>query len=182
MSRRHDQRGRSTSDGHFYQMHEWFMKTAAWQQANVYERSLYHELKRRYNGKNNGDIGLSHREAEELLNCSNTPVENAFRGLCAKGFIVPVQKGSFDWKTAKRGKAAGRATRWRLTELPQDIPEKVLSGGTKEFMKWQPGLDFSEKSAARPNRTNGPTTSDHLESLARPNRTISAGVSDAAGR
>lgn len=153
---------RFAGDGHFYQVYEWFSRCAAWREANVYERALYHELKRRYNGSNNGDIQLSHREAQELLNCSNTAVEKAFKGLIAKGFIAPTQKGSFSWKTSKESKAGGRATRWRLTELPQDLPERVLSGGTKEFMRWQPGADFSEKTTVRSQRTNGPFSAGHV--------------------
>lgn len=182
MSRKHNNKGRRISNGHFFQMHEWFMKTAAWEHASVYERSLYLEIKRRYNGRNNGDISLSHREAAALLKVSNTPVEKAFKGLIEKGFIAPQQRGSFDWKAHQDGRGAGRATRWRLTELPQDIPERVLSGGTKEFMRWQPGMSFAEKSAARPYRTIGPTTSDHSESSARRDRTMNAGVTAHVGR
>ncbi|MCG7508525.1 hypothetical protein [Mesorhizobium retamae] len=180
--KKHDNQGRGNGEGHFFQMYEWFMKTTAWQHASPYERSLYLELKRRYNGRNNGDISLSHREAKALLQCSNTAIENAFRGLTARGFIVAVRKGAFDWKTAKDGRAAGRATRWRLTELPQDIPIRVLSGGTKEFMLWQPGMDLSEKSAVRSKRTNGPTRADHFENDVRSERTINDGVSAHVGR
>lgn len=183
MSKKHDRRGRSESDGHFFQMYEWLMRTTAWQHATVWERSLYLEIKRRYNGRNNGDISLSHREAEALLDCSNTAVEKAFKGLQCKGFVRPQQKGSFGWKiNSKGGRHQGRATRWRLTELPQDLPARELAGGTKEFMKWAPGLDFSEKSAARSQRTNGPSTADHSENMARSQRTIEDGVSAHAGR
>ena len=164
-------------------MYEWFMRSTAWQAATVYERSLYLEIKRRYNGRNNGDISLSHREAEALLDCSNTAVEKAFKGLQSKGFIKPQRKGSFGWKTSnKDGRNQGRATRWHLTELPKDLPVRELAGGTKEFMKWQPGLDFSEKSAARSKRTNGPSTADHSEKMARSGPTIDAGVSAHVGR
>lgn len=182
MARKHDKRGRRNGDGHFFQMYEWFMSTAAWQHATPYERSLYLELKRRYNGRNNGDISMSHREAQALLSCSNTAIENAFRGLVARGFIAAVQKGAFDWKTNKQTGNGGRATRWRLTELPQDIPQRVLSGGTKEFMRWQPGMDFSEKSAARSERTNGPSSADHSENVVRSERTINDGVTAHVGR
>ncbi|ESY87521.1 hypothetical protein X739_05935 [Mesorhizobium sp. LNHC220B00] len=182
MSKPHDRRGRGESDGHFFQVYEWFMRSTAWQAATVYERSLYLEIKRRYNGRNNGAISLSHREAEALLDCSNTAVEKAFKGLQCKGFIKPQQKGSFGWKTTKDGRKQGRATRWRLTELPQDLPVRELAGGSKEFVKWMPGLDFSEKSAARSQRTNGPSTADHSENMVRSERTIDDGVSAHVGR
>ncbi|TSE07592.1 hypothetical protein C1D09_018855 [Mesorhizobium intechi] len=182
MSKRQERR-RSEGEGHFFQMYEWLMRTPAWQHATVYERSLYLEIKRRYNGRNNGDISLSHREAEALLDCSNTAVEKAFKGLQCKGFIKPQQKGSFDWKiNGNGGRHQGRATRWRLTELPQDLPSRELAGGTKEFMKWAPGFDLSEKTAARPQRTNGPLTTDHSENMARSQRTIEDGVTAHVGR
>ena len=181
MSRRSDKR-RATAEGHYFQMFEWVMRSPAWQAANVYERALYIEIKRRYNGRNNGDVSLSHREAEALLGCSNTAVEKAFKGLQVKGFIKPQQKGSFNWKVGKDGRSQGRATRWRLTELPQDLPIRELSGGTREFMKWAHGLDFSEKSAARSQRTNRPLTADHSENMARSQRTIDDGVTAHVGR
>ncbi len=159
MSRKIKDRSRGISQGHFFQIYEWFMKTAAWQHATVYERALYLELKRRYNGGNNGNISLSHREAMALVKCSNTPIENAFKGLISKGFIQAQQKGSFGWKTNSESAGYGRATRWLLTELPQDIPLRVASVGTKDFMKWKPN---DEKSTARPDRTIAAGVSAHV--------------------
>lgn len=120
----------------FFQMHNWLIQSEAWKATNVYERSLYFELKQRYNGQNNGDIGLSHREAQEAMNCSNRPVMAAFDGLITKGFIRPARIGSFHWK--KGGGAGGRSTRWILTEYPIDLPLRNLSP-ERTFMKWKPG-------------------------------------------
>lgn len=172
MSNRQNRKGRSTSDGHYFSMFEWFMRSAAWQHANVYEKSLYVELKRRYNGKNNGDIPMSHREAETLLGCSNKPIAAAFSGLQRKGYIKASLKGSFDWKVAREGKNNGRATRWELTELPRDVPTRVLAGGTKEFMHWRP----DEKTAVCPEHTNGTPTAHHNENMVCPEHTINGGV------
>lgn len=164
-------RRREANDGHYFQMFEWLMKTTAWRYASVYERSLYLELKRRYNGRNNGAIQLSHREGMELLGCSNSAIEAAFRGLKNKGFISVTEKGSFQWKANADGSRQPRSTRWRLTELPQDLPERVLSGGTKDFVKWRPGND-EEKNTARSERANGPPTTDHSEKMARSQRAM----------
>jgi hypothetical protein len=167
---KHNATGRSVGDGHYIQMHEWFFKCAAWQAASVYEQALYIAIKRRYNGRNNGDIPMAHREAERLLNCSNKPVAAAFAGLQEKGFIKPGIKGSFDWKAAKQGSNFGRSTRWELTELPRDLPLRVLAGGTKEFMKWSP----EEKNAVCLEHTNGmPRAYDKL-SMVCPEHTIDA--------
>lgn len=172
MTKNHDATGRRVGDGRYFQMHEWFMKSQAWEHASVYERALYLELKRRYNGKNNGDIPLSHREAEALLKCSNKPVATAFQGLQDKGFIKATSKGSFDWKVARKGKNFGRSTRWELTELPRDIPERVLAGGSKEFMTWQP----TEKTAVCPEHTNGMPTAHHSKIMVGRGHTMKRGA------
>lgn len=119
----------------FVQIHHWFRKTAAWRSLAPYSRLLYVELKGRYNGTNNGDIPMSHREAEDLLNCTNRPVLRAFEELEDRGFIVAERRGVFDGRVRFEGK--GRATTWRLTELPQDYPERVLSP-THDFKAWLP--------------------------------------------
>lgn len=97
---KHNNAGRATSEGKYIQLSEWLLKSTAWRHASVYERGLYIEIKRRYNGSNNGDIPLSHREACDLLGCSNRPVLTAFRGLQMKGFIKARVKGSFNWKAS----------------------------------------------------------------------------------
>lgn len=124
----------SGSGDRFFQMHAWLVNSMAWRACSVYERCLYMELKQIYNGQNNGDIALSHREAEALLNCSNRPVLAAFDGLIKKGFIKVQQRGSFHWKNKAPG---GRSTRWILTEYPVDVPERSLIS-TREFMRWKP--------------------------------------------
>ncbi|WP_288427132.1 hypothetical protein [uncultured Agrobacterium sp.] len=140
----------------FYQMNAWLTNSIAWRATNVYERALYGELKQRYNGTNNGDIALSHREAAAALNCSNKPVTAAFVGLQEKGLIKVQTLGSFQWKVGVG--ASGRSTRWILTELPVDYPEKVLTP-SKEFMRWKP----PEKNAVCPEHTNGGTRAYHTE-------------------
>ncbi len=126
---KHDNRGRSERGSSYMQLHRWFLDSLAWRSSNVYERCLYLEIKRRYNGANNGAISLSHREAEQLLGCSNKPIPAAFRGLQDKGFIKAQQKGKF--------KGIPMATTWILTEVPQDLPERHLIP-SKDFMAWQP--------------------------------------------
>lgn len=119
----------------FFQMHTWLVNSPAWRATNVYERSLYIELKQRYNGYNNGEISLSHREAAAALNCSDKPIRDAFKGLTEKGFIRVAQVGSFHWKAG--GGPSGRSTRWILTEYPVDHPLKSLTA-ERGFMRWRP--------------------------------------------
>jgi hypothetical protein len=132
---RTDRKGKRVGGPAFVQIFHWIRKTEAWRSLGPYSRLLYIELRGRYSGVNNGDISMSYREAEELLNCSNRPVIVAFRELQDRGFIVPIQKGSFSWKV--RFGEGGRATTWRLTELPADWPERSLSP-SQEFKSWVP--------------------------------------------
>ncbi len=50
------------------QLAHWIMATEAWTTMPPGPRALYFELKRRYNGFNNGEIFLSHRDAAIALN------------------------------------------------------------------------------------------------------------------
>lgn len=132
---RRSRKNRIANSERFFQMHNWLLNSGAWKATNVYERSLYFELKQRYNGSNNGDIAMSHREAQAALNCSDKPVKAAFKGLIEKGFIRAAQVGSFHWKANHT--PGGRSTRWILTEYPVDLPVRSLVP-EKTFMRWRP--------------------------------------------
>ena len=56
--------------GSFTKLDEWFMSSEAWGSLKPAPRALYLELKRLYNGKNNGRIFLSQRDASKKLNIS----------------------------------------------------------------------------------------------------------------
>lgn len=142
MSNKQNKKGRTRGGPPYVQLFHWIRQTGAWRSLAPYSRLLYVEIRGRYNGSNNGDISMSYREAEELLGCSNGPIIIAFRELQDRGFIVPVQLGSFDWKRHMAG--AHRATTWRLTELPQDIPERTLIP-SYEFKSWVPSGDKKKK-------------------------------------
>ncbi len=68
----------------------------------------------RYNGRNNGSIPYSVKEAMAWLHCSPNTAIKTLREVEAAGLIVPGQKGSFDNKTGAR---KGTATKWQLTFL-----------------------------------------------------------------
>ncbi|MFC5515334.1 hypothetical protein, partial [Kaistia terrae] len=135
MTRKHDSRGRRPHGPPYVQLFHWIRLTEAWKSLAPYSRLLYIEIRGRFNGSNNGDISMSHREAAEILCCSGRPVNAGFKELEDRGFIRPVQRGSFGWKVRTGGK--GRATIWRLTELPQDIPV-YNAAPSYEFKVWTP--------------------------------------------
>lgn len=109
---KHDKRGRNrTSSPKFVQIFAGFMKEQAWRSLGMTARVLYIELKSHFNGGNNGDIGLSVRQAAANLNCSKGAAERAFKDLQAKGFIKKRTAGYLG------SNGQGVSAKWELTEL-----------------------------------------------------------------
>ena len=65
----------------------------------------------RYNGRNNGHIPYSVKEAAAWLHCHHRTARRTFDELKEAGLIEAIRIGSFYGKT-------GTATRWRLTFYP----------------------------------------------------------------
>lgn len=100
------------------------LDSPAWNSLSLPARCLLIEIWKRYNGQNNGQISLSHREASEKLGVGRNTPTKLFRELEEKGFIEANQRGHFNVK-------GGKATTWRLTAVP--CGQKPA---TKEFMRW----------------------------------------------
>jgi len=106
MARKTFKRGK----GKFIQFDHYVYDSAAWQALKPGPRALYLEMKRRYNGFNNGEIFLSQRDAATALNIGRDTVEAYRCELVAKGFLVKT-KGHY------LGAAGiGQAALWALTE------------------------------------------------------------------
>ena len=114
----------------FVLVYEWEMDLPAWQEMSVYGRCAVLELRRKYNGHNNGGIVLSVRELARLINCHKDTANKALREVQEKGWAVPVQKGCFSQKTNKT------ATIWRITN--QAVGLGVEIDETKEYARWRP--------------------------------------------
>ncbi|WP_299661523.1 hypothetical protein [uncultured Ruegeria sp.] len=111
------------------QLMEWLQASQAWTTLKPGPRALYVELKRRFNGGNNGEIFLSHRAAAKALNVDRKTVAGYFDALIERGFIV-VTRGH-----CLGPSGIGQSATYRLTE------EKTVEvSATKEFMRWKPGL------------------------------------------
>lgn len=176
MSRNHNSKGRGTGGPNFIQLHHWFLQSPAWRSLGVYARALYVEMRARYNGSNNGGIVMSHRDAQELLACSNKPIPGAFRELQEKGFIALSQRGSFAWKHSIEGKL--RASTWTLTELSVDLPIRSGMPATKDFMRWQPEEKKSRPALSVPYARLKRTIDDEMARRERTVRTPRAYHSD----
>ena len=98
-------------------------RSKAYHGLSLYGRALLFELLDRYNGINNGMIGLGVREAAYELRCGRTTINRAMREIDDAGLAMPMTVGDL------RGK---RATEWRLTflrcdatgELPRSVWEQ----------------------------------------------------------
>ena len=110
------------------QLFDYMLRSAAWRDLSTVEMALYVEIKRRFDGFNNGRIGMSCREAAALLNVSKATAGRAFDRLQRNGLITIGKPSGFNVK--------GRvSTEWRLTEYRCDVSGELP---TKEFLKWKP--------------------------------------------
>lgn len=90
----------------------WIFDCPAYRALHPVSRTLLWELVRRYNGSNNGEIGLGVREAAKAcsVKCPDT-MSKYFEDLQLKGFIDATRRGGFNMKDP----SSRRATEWRLT-------------------------------------------------------------------
>src|SRR6266404_2671330 len=89
----------SNSIPRFIWLRLWLFDSLAWRSLPSNARALYLRLARQYNGRNNGHISYSVRQASQDLNIGKTAAVGAFQALEDRGFIVCTKKGAFSWKT-----------------------------------------------------------------------------------
>ncbi|EAR51034.1 hypothetical protein OG2516_04029 [Oceanicola granulosus HTCC2516] len=113
--------------GRHVQLQEWFQATEAWTTLRPAPRALYIELKRRFNGSNNGRIPLSYREAADLINVHRNSIRAYFRELETRGLIRRTSNGHLG------ADGHGIATTWQLCELA------MQNGGRPDlaFRSWE---------------------------------------------
>jgi DNA-binding transcriptional MocR family regulator len=111
----------------FVQLEEYLLASPAYRSLLPIARALLVEIKRLYNGYNNGELFLSIRGGARLLGVAPNTAAKAFDQLMDRGFIRVRRKGSFDYKQR-------HAREWVLTEyaLGERAPEKA-------YMDWPPG-------------------------------------------
>lgn len=127
MSRNNKYRhGKHGNGGRHVQLPEWVQASEAWATMKPGPRALYIELKRLYNGSNNGAIYLSHRNAAKAINVGRDTVATYYEELVRRGFII-VTRGH-----CLGPEGVGQSATYALTETG-------LNGvaATKEFMKWK---------------------------------------------
>lgn len=120
----------------FVKLDRYLYRSDAWQDLSCVDRCLYLLLLDRYDGTNNGRIGLGCRDASLELNVSKNTANRSFQSLEDHGFIRTTKRSGFNVKDRVTNE-------YRLTEYGCDVTGELP---TKDFMKWAP----EEKSTVPP--------------------------------
>lgn len=117
--------GRNATSNAFLMLDNYVFDCPAYRALDAGPRCLLWELVRRFNGNNNGRIGLGVREGAKAINVTKDTASAYFRALSECGFIATSREGGFNMKDP----SSRRATEWRLTwhRCNEQPP-------TKEFM------------------------------------------------
>ena len=113
--------------GKHVQLHEWLQASEAWASLRPGPRALYIELKRLYNGSNNGQIFLSHRDAADAINVHRNTIGSYFSELEQRGFIRMTQKPHLGLN------GSGQASVWALEEVATNDGKPA----GKAFIRWK---------------------------------------------
>ena len=122
--------------GRHVQLPEWLQASEAWATMKPGPRALYVELKRSFNGSNNGAIYLSHRDAAMALNVHRNTVGPWFRELQRRGFIrmtIAPHLGP---------SGIGEASVWALEELATQDGKVAGTAFTRWSEKQNPRTEF----------------------------------------
>lgn len=124
MSSRRKRKGKSK----FIMIESYVKLSVAFQSLSPNARSVYIEIKWRYDGTNNGRIGLGERDLAAELGIGRDTARRALQELLTTGFITKAKASGFNIKHRA-------ATEWRLTEYTCDVTGELP---TKNFMRWAP--------------------------------------------
>ncbi|WP_221795688.1 hypothetical protein [Aquisediminimonas sediminicola] len=139
--RRTNVKGRNPSSRRFVQLDHSFLETQAYRTLSPNARSLLVELKMIHNGRNNGELFLSVRDAADRMGVADTTAaSNAFDELEKMGFISCTQDAHF----ARKAGDGSRARCWRLT---WESAPCIKAGPTNDYLNAMP--DPENKKAIR---------------------------------
>jgi len=125
LSKKHDK-----IQGRFFPMFHETLESPAYKQLSFGARALLTAL-RKHCVKNNGHVYLSQRDASKALGHKRrNDIANWYRELQHYGFIVQTEAASL----GVDGK--GKATHWRITDMPTRNGRGELELATKDFLRW----------------------------------------------
>ena len=123
----------------FAMLHWYVLDSQGWHDLTLMARCSYLELSRRYDGANNGTIGMSARDLASRLNRSPSHAAKSLRELEDAGFITITKQGTFKRKNRL-------ASEYRLnafiSDLDSDPPDRRWNnsrwdGVTSNTVRWQ---------------------------------------------
>ena len=117
-------KGRSTKGGKFVRLGNGMLTSEAWRSLSGSAIKYYVELRREFNGFNNGSIHLSLEEAKKRLSMGKSTTTRAQQELVNKGFIRMTKRGGFHQRMA---------TTWALTDEASPATQP-----THDYKNWQP--------------------------------------------
>jgi hypothetical protein len=132
VAHRRDSHGHAIPNDSHARFYPWEYGSAAFQSLTPNAVRLLLEMKMLHNGRNNGSLFLSVREAAKRIHIGKNQAAQAFIDLHDRGFIRPNVIGSFNLKSVAR---RGMATSWVLTEFP--VGEEK-GAGSRDFTRWKP--------------------------------------------
>lgn len=135
--RRVEANGRSKEDKGFVRFNHWMMRSAAFQALDPFETRVLLELYALYNGRNNGYLFLSHREAAKRCRMGKNKAGACLQRLTELGFIRRRADEPENFNLRE-------ATHWILAEF--DFGKR---GATKDFMSWQPPPSLEARPLSR---------------------------------
>ena len=142
-SRGVDKKGRSKKGGKFVRLGDGLLTSEAWRSLSGSAVRYYVELRRRYNGSNNGHLFLSLDEAKNLLHIGKATGLRAQTELVEKGFIRMTRKGGFHQR---------RASTWALTD--EAVPPTPPS---YDYKSWRRPKKISSVQKPDSTRSRNPT-------------------------
>ena len=128
-----NQKGRNEHD-RFVPVSYRMLDSDAWTSLRPASTKVWLELRRGYNGHNNGELLLPYAKTQKKLKLAPATIKRALTELEAKGFIEMVTPGH--WYGRK-------ATEWRVTD--QAYKGNIA---TNEWRQWKPGRSFLKTEAA----------------------------------
>ena len=137
-----DKKGRSKKGGKFVRLGDGLLTSAAWRSLSGSAIKYYIELRRQFNGTNNGSIHLSLEEANKRFGMAKDTALQAQRELENKGLIRMTKRGGFHQRLA---------TTWALTD--EATPAAPPTHGYKN---WKP-KKISSVGKLDPTRLENPT-------------------------
>ena len=132
----------------YIQLMKWEHNCPAFQSLSGDERAVYIAMRFRYNGRNNGSIQFSSRQAGEAINKSHSTGARAIQRLVNLGFLKIHREYTYCQKR--------KCSEYELTAISLKPARKSnrLPVGSKDFMRWtKPQIEAMDAAIRKARKT-----------------------------